>query len=612
MVAKVCSASDSSNRRKGFILIDYTFGPVVSEDAVEFQLWAPLVESVSLKVDGRQAQPMHRTDDGWHRCHAAGIGPGSLYIFALPDGSEVPDPGSRRQPHDVHGCSEVVDLKSYKWKTHAWSGHPWEESVIYEAHIGTFTSQGTFRAAIERLDHLAELGVTAIQIMPVSDFPGRYNWGYDGVLPYAPDSSYGRPEDFMALIDAAHERGISVFLDVVYNHFGPDGNYLPMYAPLFTEHHKTPWGNGINYDGAGSKPVREFVIQNAIYWITEFRLDGLRLDAVHAIKDDSQEHLLHELARRVREAAGARHVHLIVENEDNDSDLLRRDENGRTTLFTAQWNDDVHHVLHIAAAGETFGYYQDYADDVGKIGKGLAEGFVFQGEHMPYRGRSRGKPSIDLPPTAFISFIQNHDQIGNRALGDRMVAYRPLEPIKAVSAVYLLSPQIPMLFMGEEWGAREPFPYFCDFDEDLNEKVKKGRREELSRLPGFDADDLLDPTAQSTFEMAKLDWSRLDGADTSDMLAFYKSLLAVRHERVVPLLKDVGTGSGSSRHDGNLTTVEWTLAGGTKLHLLANLSDKPARITSPPIGERIFLLGSASGGTLSPWSVCSSISPAES
>jgi malto-oligosyltrehalose trehalohydrolase len=589
-------------------LVEYAFGPRVSEDGVQFRLWAPLVESVSLKIAGSEALPMERTEDGWHRCLVGGIGPGSLYKFVLPDGTEVPDPGSRHQPHDVHGVSEVVDLKTYGWKNQFWSGRPWEESVIYELHIGSFTAEGTFRAAIERLAHLADVGVTAIQIMPVSDFPGRCNWGYDGVLPYAPDNSYGRPEDLMMLVDAAHEHGISVFLDVVYNHFGPDGNYLPNYAPLFTEHHKTPWGNGINYDGDGSRMVREFAIQNAIYWITEFRLDGLRLDAVHAIKDDSEEHLLHELARRVREAAGSRHVHLIVENEDNDSDLLRRDENGRVGRFTAQWNDDVHHVLHIAATGEVFGYYQDYADDAGKIGRALAEGFVFQGEHMPYRGESRGKPSTGLPPTAFISFIQNHDQIGNRALGDRMITYRPLEPIKAVTAIYLLSPQVPMLFMGEEWGAREPFPYFCDFDEELNAKVRKGRREELSRLPGFDADDLLDPTVQSTFEMAKLDWSQLDGDEASDMLSFYKSLLALRRERIVRMLRGVGTGCGSFRHDGRLVAVDWTLAGGAELHLLANLSDEPARISSPDLGEQIFLLGSDSADTLSAWSVRSSIS----
>nr|WP_306839936.1 malto-oligosyltrehalose trehalohydrolase [Neorhizobium huautlense] len=597
--------------KQGDVLVDYTFGPVVSASGVDFRLWAPLAKCVSLVIDGRGPQEMERSEDGWHHCFVAGARSGTRYRFVLPDGPEVPDPASRHQPEDVHGPSEVVDPSSFDWSVADWAGRPWEESVIYELHVGSFTAEGTFRAAIERLAHLADTGVTAIQIMPVSDFPGRYNWGYDGVLPYAPDSSYGRPEDFMALVDAAHQRGISVFLDVVYNHFGPDGNYLPNYAPLFTEHHKTPWGNGINYDGEGSKAVREFVIQNAIYWIKEFRLDGLRLDAVHAIKDDSEEHLLHELARRVRKAAGNRHVHLIVENEDNDSDLLARDEKGRPRSFTAQWNDDVHHVLHIAATGETFGYYQDYADDDGRIGRALAEGFVFQGEHMPYRGESRGKPSAGLPPTAFISFIQNHDQIGNRALGDRMITYRPVDAIKAVTAVYLLLPQIPMLFMGEEWGAREPFPYFCDFDEELNEKVKNGRREELSRLPGFDADDLLDPTARSTFNMSKLDWSQLESGDAAEMLGFYKSLLNLRQTRIVPLLKGVGGGGASFRHDGRLTLVGWTLAAGGRLQLLANLSDEHAALPAPLTGERFFLLGSANESTVAPWSVCASIGTAQ-
>jgi malto-oligosyltrehalose trehalohydrolase len=590
-------------------LLGYTFGPRILENDVEFRLWAPHAGNISLKINGQGPRSMERTEDGWHRSHVSGVRPGCRYKFLLPDGTEVPDPGSRHQPQDVHGVSEVVNLKAYGWKTETWSGRAWEESVIYELHIGSFTAEGTFLAAIERLDHLAGLGVTAIQIMPISDFPGRYNWGYDGVLPYAPDSSYGRPEDLMALVDAAHQRGLSVFLDVVYNHFGPDGNYLPTYAPLFTEHHKTPWGNGINYDSDGSTLVREFIIQNAIYWIKEFRLDGLRLDAVHAIKDDSEEHLLHELARRVREAAGSRHVHLIVENENNDSDLLRRTEDGRTAHFTAQWNDDVHHVLHIAATGEDFGYYQDYADDHGKVGKALAEGFVFQGEHMPYRGGTRGKTSKDLPPIAFISFIQNHDQIGNRARGNRMVTYRPLAPIKAVAAVYLLAPQIPMLFMGEEWGAREPFPYFCDFDETLNEKVRNGRREELSRLPGFDADDLLDPTAASTFGSAKLDWSKLHDKDAAEMLTLYKTLLQLRHQRIVPLLKGSGGGSGSFRRDGSVIEVEWTLAADTTLQLLLNLSGNPGTFLQQGAAGRIFSLNAPSGDTLPPWSVIASVRP---
>lgn len=534
---------------------------------------------------------------------------GARYRFVLPDGREVPDPASRFQPQDVHGPSEVVDLSAYRWKTGDWTGRPWEEMVIYELHIGCFTPQGTFRAAIERLDHLRELGVTALQIMPLSDFPGRYNWGYDGVLPYAPDSSYGRPEDFMALVDAAHERGISVFLDAVYNHFGPDGNYIPSYAPLFTDHHKTPWGHGINYDGDGSEMIREFIIENAIYWISEFRLDGFRFDAVHAIKDDSTEHLLHALARRIRAAAGGRQVHLIVENEENDSDLLLRDENGESRLFTAQWNDDLHHVLHIAATGETFGYYADYVGDAHKLGRALAEGFVFQGEHMPYRGGSRGRPSGHLPPAAFVSFIQNHDQIGNRALGDRIMASSPTDAVKAVTSIYLLAPQIPMLFMGEEWGAREPFPFFCDFDEELNEKVRMGRRKELSRLPGFDADERLDPTAPSTFAAAKLDWSK---CALSGMLEFYRTLLDLRHRRIVPLLKGAGDGNAAYRSAGSTLAVDWVLAGDRRLHLDANLGNEAAPLLSRrDQGETIFRLGGSDGGQLAPWTVIWSISKGE-
>ncbi|WP_260694129.1 malto-oligosyltrehalose trehalohydrolase [Rhizobium laguerreae] len=585
-----------------------TFGPVFTAEGILYRLWAPLHESVSLKLEGAPPRPMRAVGDGWHHCTVADARVGTRYRFVLPDGLEIPDPASRFQPQDVHGPSEAVDLSLYRWKTSDWTGRPWEEMVIYEMHIGCFTPEGTFKAAIERLDHLQALGVTALQMMPLSEFPGRYSWGYDGVLPYAPDSSYGRPEDFMALVDAAHQRGISVFLDVVYNHFGPDGNYIPAYAPLFTDHHKTPWGNGINYDGDGSEMIREFIIQNAIYWITEFRLDGFRFDAVHAIKDDSAEHLLHVLARRVRDAAANRQVHLIVENEENDSDLLQRGENGEVKLFTAQWNDDVHHVLHITATGETFGYYADYAGDAGKLGRALAEGFVFQGEHMPYRGASRGRPSGHLPPTAFISFIQNHDQIGNRALGDRVLASSPADVVKTVAAIYLLAPEIPMLFMGEEWGAREPFPFFCDFDEDLNEKVRKGRREELSRLPGFDADDLLDPTAPSTFTAAKLDWSKLA---SSEVLDFYRALLDLRHRRIVPLLKGAGAGNAVYRSAGSALAVDWTLAQNRHLHLHANLGAEAAPLVSQQDdGETIFRLGGSDGGNLAPWTVIWSIGEA--
>ncbi|MBT9369042.1 malto-oligosyltrehalose trehalohydrolase [Rhizobium sp. CSW-27] len=581
---------------------EFLFGPVCDPTGTLFRLWAPLHQRIDLEIEGQAPLPMERHENGWHRLHVREAGPGALYAFRLPDGLLVPDPASRHQPRDVHGPSEVVDLAAFPRRQAGWQGRPLEELVLYELHVGTFTPQGTFRAAIDRLDHLRDLGVTALQMMPIADFPGGWGWGYDGVLPYAPESRYGRPEDLMELVDAAHERGLCVLLDVVYNHFGPDGNYLPAYAPIFTEHHRTPWGNGINYDDAGSRPVRDFVIENAMSWIRDFRFDGLRLDAVHAIKDDSEEHLLHELARRVLAAAGDRHVHLIVENEDNDSDLLKRGEDGRPALFSAQWNDDIHHVLHVAATGETFGYYADYAEGAAGIGRALAEGFVFQGERMAYRGEARGMPSAFLPPTAFISFIQNHDQIGNRALGDRMIASRPLEAIRAITAVYLLAPQLPMLFMGEEWGAREPFPFFCDFDEDLNEKVRKGRREELSRLPGFDGNDLPDPTAEATFRSAKLDWQHLSGEAAEEMLGFYRTLLALRHRRIVPLLAGAGPHSGRFEADGHGLLVEWSLSG-HRLQLQANLSDSTTRVPVPAKGEVLFRLGRINAWEASPWSL---------
>ncbi len=582
-------------------MIDFDFGPRVLPDRVEFRLWAPLQDSVQLRL-GDETHPMQRDADGWHRCRIAGAQAGLTYSFVLSDGREVADPASRFQPSDVHGPSEIVDLRHHDWKTNDWHGRAWEETILYELHVGTFTEAGTFCAAADKLDHLAELGITAVQLMPIADFPGRFGWGYDGVLPYAPESAYGRPEELMAFVDAAHARGIQVFLDVVYNHFGPDGNYFAGYAPLFTEHHHTPWGAAVNYDAADSRPVREFVIQNALYWIIVFRIDGLRLDAVHAIMDDGPEHLLQELARRVRAAAAGRHVHLVVENEENDASLLERDRQGRPSHYDAQWNDDIHHVLHIAATGEDFAYYADYPTEPRAISRALAEGFLFQGEHMAYRDATRGTPSRHLPPTAFVSFIQNHDQIGNRAMGDRMAASRPPAILKAIAAVYLLSPQIPMLFMGEEWGADEPFPYFCDFDDDLNEKVRAGRKRELSRLPGFDAAHAFDPTSPETVRIAALDWRRCTPA--SDMLNFYRLLIALRHRHVVPMLGHFASESGHADLEAAHVAVAWRTETGARLSLAANLSGEAV----PWHGEAarpapFFALGRTGSDRLEPWSV---------
>ncbi|MGV2126571.1 malto-oligosyltrehalose trehalohydrolase [Agrobacterium vitis] len=584
---------------------DMTFGPVLSGNSTIFSLWAPLQEKVLLKIEGQEPRPMTADDNGWHSAEVSGVGAGCRYNFILADSLAVPDPASRFQPDDVHGPSEVID-PAYAWQQTQWQGLPWEEIVIYELHVGSFTPAGTFTAIIERLDHLKNLGVTALQLMPISDFPGRWNWGYDGVLPYAPDSSYGRPEDLKRLVDEAHARGICIFLDVVYNHFGPDGNYLPAYAPIFTDKHITPWGPGVNYDGDQSEAVREFVVRNAIYWVDEFRVDGLRFDAVHAIEDERKPHILHEIAQRTRAAASNRAVHLIVENEDNNVSLIERDENGAPVHFTAQWNDDIHHVLHIAATGEDFGYYQDYAGDTSKLGRALAEGFVYQGEHMPYKGAERGMPSTHLPPTAFISFIQNHDQIGNRAMGDRMAASQPSEALKALAAVYLLAPQIPMLFMGEEWGAKTPFPFFCDFNEELNEAVRQGRRKELSRLPGFDADDASDPTAQTTFNSAKLSWEP-DQQD-ADILKFYRDLLALRKQKITPLLRDTYGHVASHSSQGPVTTVRWTFRE-QKLTLTANLSAETVKTPVVASGECFFTFGPQPDNQLAPWTVAWHIEP---
>jgi malto-oligosyltrehalose trehalohydrolase len=549
--------------------------------------------------------------EGWHELLVPDARAGTRYQYILPDGMRVPDPASRFQPDDAHGASEVIDPTAYVWRDTAWSGRPWHEAVLYELHVGAFTSGGTFREARERLDHLVTLGVTGIEIMPVADFPGRRNWGYDGVLLYAPDSTYGRPEDFMALVDAAHARGIMVLLDVVYNHFGPDGNYLPLYAPaFFTDRHQTPWGAGVNFDGPESKPVREFIIHNALYWIDEFHLDGLRLDAVHAILDDSPYDVLDELAERAR--AGRRDVHLVLENEHNQSRRLARNADGRALHYTAQWNDDVHHVLHVAATGEGQGYYAEYAGDTAKLGRALAEGFAFQGEMMDYRGGPRGEPSGVLPPTAFVAFIQNHDQIGNRAFGDRIDAIASPQAMRALAAVYLLLPQVPMLFMGEEWHADQPFPFFCDFEGELAEAVRRGRRQEFARFREFQGaaarERIPDPQADSTFESAKLDWADLDDPEHGVWFDLYRRLLAARRLAIVPLLPGIGGHAATYEVLGpSAVVVRWQFDRGGKkgvLILAANLSDEPVSGFKVDAGRTLWQEGSSNeNGVGEPWSV---------
>jgi len=585
------------------------FGPELDADGVRFRFWAPALHAVTLHLDTSGGEPpvrdaataapaehdhaMTREADGWFECRVPGVRPGARYRFGIGLGLRVPDPGSRFQPVDCHGPSEVVDPRAHRWRCTAWRGRPWHEAVVYELHLGTFTREGTFRAAIERLDALAELGITALEILPVADFPGRRNWGYDGVLPYAPDSSYGRPEDFKALVDAAHERGLMVLLDVVYSHFGPDGNYLGFYAPdFFTRRHATPWGAAVNFDGRGpgenSRWVREYAIGNALYWLEEFRLDGLRLDAVHAIADDSRPDVIEELATRVRARfAGRREIHLVLENARNAAHYLFRDARGRPKLCTAQWNDDVHHALHVLATGETHGYYLCYAaDPLRHLARCLAEGFAWQGERSPYSGAPRGEPSGGLPPGAFLGFLQNHDQVGNRAFGERLAHLVPPGRLEPLTALLLLAPHPPLLWMGEEWGASAPFQYFCDFGPELAALVREGRRREFARFPAF-ADPALreripDPNAPGTFERSKLDWTERERGRHARWLALYREFLALRRRHVVPFVADGVVEARVERPSAGELCVEWRSRRGGVLTLLLNVDERPATFASPP------------------------------
>jgi len=593
------------------------FGAELRPDgAVRFRLWAPGQQRVRLALEGRSdALPMTALSEGWHELVTDEATAGTQYSFELTNDMRVPDPASRYQPRDVHGPSEVIAPASHQWRDTSWRGRPWHEAV-YEMHVGAFTPEGTFRAAIERLDHLVDLGITAVELMPLADFPGARNWGYDGVLLFAPDSTYGRPEDLKAFVDAAHRTNLMVFLDVVYNHFGPDGNYLTVYAPqILTDRHKTPWGSAVNYDGDDATPMREFVIHNALYWLEEYHFDGLRLDAVHAIMDDSPTHLLNELAQRVRgKLRKERQIHLVLENEENEAHWLAHGPKGEDECYTAQWNDDVHHGLHTAATDEVSGYYAEYRGETEKLARALAEGFAFQGEMMTYRGSARGEPSAHLPPMAFISFIQNHDQVGNRAFGDRLTHKTPAERVRAIAATYLLAPQIPMLFMGEEWGAAQPFPFFCDFEDELAEAVRKGRRAEFAKFPEFQdeaaRERIPDPTARETFRSAKLDWRDLTRASHAQWLDWYRRILLVRRIEIVPRLAQAAGHEGTYKVSGlGAFRVSWLLGDGTRLIVFANLSEGTWNGFGPSPGRILWSEGRVDQQRriLGPWSVAWSI-----
>jgi len=550
---------------------------------VRFRLWAPGQQSVSLALEARDLLPLRRAPDGWFET-VVPCPPGARYRYRLADGMLVPDPASRWQPDDVHGASAVVDPRAYAWRNAAWRGRPWRETVLYELHAGLL---GGFAGVARELPRLRDLGVTAVELMPVNDFPGRRNWGYDGVLPYAPDGAYGTPDDLKALVDAAHGHGLMMFLDVVYNHFGPDGNWLHAYAPqFFRDDRKTPWGPAIDF----RRPeVRAFFTRNVLMWLLEYRFDGLRFDAVHAIGDQSW---VDEMAATVRATIEpGRHVHLVLEHH-NDASHLERD-------VDAQWNDDGHNVLHVLLTGEASGYYADYADrPAEKLARCLAEGWTYQGEHSAWLDAPRGSPSAQLPPTAHVLFLQNHDQTGNRALGERLTVLADPGALEAAIALLLLSPQIPLLFMGEETASRTPFLFFTDHKPDLAEAVREGRRNEFSRFADF-ADPakrarIPDPNAPATFQASI---PLPDPARGPARQELYRRLIALRLREIVPLL-DGASGLGARVIGPKAVRAQWSLGGGSATLIVAiNLDAVPVPFEPPP-GRLLFANVALPTGTL--------------
>jgi maltooligosyltrehalose trehalohydrolase len=561
-----------------------------------FRLWAPGSERVCVDiVDGPgagSAHVMQHAPNGWHEVLVAEAGAGTRYHYRLADGRRVPDPASRSNPLGVRGPSEVVDALAHRWEHAHWRGRPWHTATLYELHIGTFTPEGRFDSAARRLPELAELGVSAVELMPVAAFSGARGWGYDGVLPFAPHAVYGSPDELKHFIDTAHGLGLMVLLDVVYNHFGPDGNYLGAYCPAFFDpRHETPWGAAINLSAEGSADVRRFFVENALYWIEEYRFDGLRLDAVHTLRDDSPQHLIAGIARALD--AGPRRerfVHLVVENDANTASWLARTDADETAIATAQWNDDLHHVAHVVATGETDGHYADYAaDPVALLGHALAEGFVYQGQPRPLRGGApRGERSAHLPSQAFVAFLQNHDQVGNRAFGERLDAIAPASRVEALLACLMLTPQIPMLFMGEEFAATTPFLYFCDFEGELAAAVANGRRAEFAHFGPFrDArvrERIPDPNALATFTQSKLSWPERSTPRGRQRLALVARLLALRREHLEPLLPLQRHG-GSSSAAGESIVVDWRVGAGMCWTLRANFGHEPVTFDAAA-GER--------------------------
>ena len=556
-------------------------GALVTAAGTRFTVWAPDAKRVEVVLEGGGAGsfPLQGGDGGVFAGEVAAAKAGTDYRYRLDGGDPRPDPVSRWQPAGVHGPSRVVDPSGFRWTDARWKGLEMADYVIYELHVGTFTAAGTFDAAIDRLAELKALGLTAIEIMPVAEFPGARNWGYDGVSLYAPHSAYGGPEALRRLVNAAHEAGLAVVLDVVYNHVGPEGNYLPLYGPYFTETYKTPWGPAVNYDGADSTEVRRFVIENALYWVSEYHVDALRLDAIHGIYDFGARHVLQELVERVHEQARAlgRAVQVIAESDLNDPRVVRSPKVGGLG-FDAQWSDDFHHSVHALLTGEDKGYYADFGG-VDALAKALGERFVYDGRHSPHRRRKHGAPVGDVSGDHFVIAIQNHDQVGNRAAGERLSALLSFEQQKLAAALLLLSPYVPLLFMGEEYGETNPFQYFVSHgDEKLVEAVREGRRKEFAAF-GW-GDEVPDPQSEETFGRSKLDWGKSRQSPHKELRALYRDLLRLR--QMEPALRP-GDATVTVRHDAvrRWITVELTPDDANAVLALFNLAESAQAVPLP-------------------------------
>ena len=550
----------------------------LAEGRWQFLLWAPKLERVQLRLlsgEERLVTP-ERDEQGYHRAIVDGIESGARYLYRLPNGRELPDPASRFQPDDVHGPSMLVDPRSFLWSDRTWTGLSLEDYILYEIHVGAYTAAGTFAAVIPHLEELSELGITAIEIMPVAQYPGSRNWGYDGAYPFAVQRSYGGPEGLHRLVNAAHGCGLAVVLDVVYNHLGPEGNYLGEYAPYFTERYHTPWGAAINFDGAGSDEVRRFFIENALYWLDAFHIDALRLDAIHGIVDTSAFPFLAELGSAAKSFSNRtnRKIHLIAESDLNDARVVRSPERGGHGL-DAQWSDDFHHAVHALVTGEQAGYYADFGQ-VRDLEITLRDNWRFSGQYSRYRQRRHGNPARGIPRSKFVVCIQNHDQVGNRAAGDRLSALVDFEALKLAAGVVLLSPFLPLLFMGEEYAEMAPFQYFTShLDASLIDAVRRGRRDEF-RAFGW-SQEIPDPQADGTFEQSKLNHALRSDEPHRTLRLFYRELIRFRR-RDLPI-RDLRVEVCAFEPEKSLALRYSNRAG--EIAMFFNFGDAPSNIAAP-------------------------------